>query len=130
MNLSKKKELASRTLKIGKDRIKFDESRLEEVKEAITKQDIKDLKDSGAIKIKEVSGRRKNIRRKNRRRVGKIKVKLKSRKEDYVKLTRKLRDYIKKLKKQGTLENEKYKNIRKKIRNKEYKSKRNLKENL
>ena len=45
MNLQKKKELAARTLTIGKDRIMFNTSRLDEIKEAITKQDIKDLKE-------------------------------------------------------------------------------------
>ena len=59
MNLRRKKELASRALKVGKERISFVESRLDEVKEAITKQDIHDLKKDGAIEIKNISGRRK-----------------------------------------------------------------------
>jgi len=66
MNLSKKKELAKRTLKIGKSRIVFLESRLSEIKEAITKQDIRDLKREGAIIIKNIKGRRKVKKRKKR----------------------------------------------------------------
>ena len=53
MNLRKKKELIARTLKVGKDRITFVESRLEEIKEIITKQDVRDLVADKAIIIKE-----------------------------------------------------------------------------
>ena len=41
--LDRRKDLASRVLGVGKRRIIFDSSRLSEIKEAITKQDIKDL---------------------------------------------------------------------------------------
>ena len=63
MNLGKKKMLASRTLKVGKERIVFVKGRLEEIKDAITKQDIRDLNKEGAILIKDVKGRKKNIKR-------------------------------------------------------------------
>lgn len=46
MKLENKKDLASRALKVGKNRIAFNKSRLTEIKEAITKQDFKDLKES------------------------------------------------------------------------------------
>ena len=62
----KKKELAAKALKVGKGRIKFVNARLDEIKEAITKQDIKDLVLSGSIIINPIKGRRKNIKRKNR----------------------------------------------------------------
>ena len=62
MNLRKKKELAARILKVGKERIIFSQQRLNEIKEAITKQDIRDLKRDGAITVREISGRRKNDR--------------------------------------------------------------------
>ena len=130
MKLDTKKRLAARTLKVGLGRIEFNIDRLDEIKEAITKQDIKDLKESGAIKIKEVKGRRTIVKRKTRRRAGKVKVKVKKRKQEYVKLTRKLRDFIKKMKDQGKVDKETYKDVRKKIRSKVYKSKRNLREVL
>jgi len=130
MKLDLKKKLAANTLKVGKDKVKFDNSRLDEIKEAITRQDIRDLKASGVIYIKQPLGRKKNVKRKHRRRVGKVKKKVKTRKQDYVKMTRKLRNYLKELKKQGKIESEDYKDMRKKIRNRIYKSKRNLKENL
>lgn len=130
MKLDLKKRLAADTMKVGKGKIQFNISRLDEIKEAITRQDIKDLVKSGAIAIKPPKGRKKNIKRKHRRRTGKIKKKVKTRKQDYVKMTRKLRNYLKEIKKQGKIELEDYKDARKKIRNRIYKSKRNLKETL
>jgi len=68
MNLGKKKELAKRTLKVGKG----------EIKEAITKQDIRDLKREGAIVIKNIKGRRK-VKKKKKKGVGNIRKKIKTR---------------------------------------------------
>ena len=127
MNLSKKKELAARTLRVGKERIVFVKSRLEEVKEAITKQDIRDLRKDKAILIKEILGRKKK-KRKKKRSVGNIRKKVKTRKKDYVTLTRKLRDYVRELKKQGKLSLKEVKEIRKRIRNKNFRSKAHLRE--
>ncbi len=129
MKLDKKKILASKALDVGAKRIQFDINRLDEIKEAITRQDIKDLHSSGAIKIKEIKGRRKAVKRK-RRRIGKVKLKVNKRKQEYVKITRKLRAYIKELKSQGKIDNVKFKDLRKSIRNSEFNSKRNLKETL
>jgi large subunit ribosomal protein L19e len=130
MNLSKKKQLAARTLKVGKKRVVFVKNRLEEVKEAITKQDIRDLHREGAIMIKDVSGRKKKTKRKSRRSTGNIRKKVVRRKKDYVTLTRKLRFYIKELKNKGELSMDEAKELRKKIRNKAFKSKANLKEQI
>ena len=127
MNLRKKKELAARTLKVGKARINFVESRLDEIKEAITKQDIHDLKTDGAIVVKNVLGRRK-IKKKVKRSTGNIRKKLNTRKKDYVVMTRKFRGYVSELKKQGRLNLEDVAEIRKRIRNKQFRSKANLKE--
>jgi len=130
MNLGKKKALASRTLKVGKERIVFINERLDEIKEAITKQDIRDLKQERAIVVKEIKGRKKVEKRKRRRGLGKIKKKVNTRKKDYVIMTRKLRAYVKGLSNQGEISKEETKEIRKKIRNKDFRSKAHLKEYL
>ena len=127
MNLAKKKSLAARTLKVGKGRIVFVNSRLDEIKEAITKQDIRDLKKSGAILIKEIVGKKKVIKNKSRS-PGNIKKKVNKRKQEYVIITRKLRRYLAELKDGGKISNEDFKKIRKKIRNREFRSKAHLKE--
>jgi large subunit ribosomal protein L19e len=130
MKLDKKKELAAKTLKVGKGRICFSIENLAEIKEAITKQDIRDLAKQGIIKIKLVKGRKKIKKRKTKRGPGKIKKRIKRRKQEYVKITRKLRGYIKELTKQEKIEKEEYRELRKKIRARTFKSKAQLKEYL
>jgi len=125
MNLGKKKALASRTLNVGKERVFFVSSRIEEIKEAMTKQDIRDLHKSGAIMIKEVKGRAR-AKKKVKKSQGNKRKNIKNRKKTYVILTRKLRKYVGELKSQGKISGEKSKEIRKKIRDKNYKSKAHL----
>ena len=130
MKLDLKKNLAANTLGVGKSKVVFNTDRLEEIKEAITRQDIKDLVSSGAIMVKENKGRRKNVKRKHRRRQGSIKKKVKRKKQEYVKTVRKLRNYLGELVKHGTLDKEKNRELRKQIRNRRFRSKRQLKEHL
>ena len=127
MNLRKKKELIARTFNVGKGKIIFVNSRLDEIKEAITKQDIRDLKEYVAIIIKEKSGRRSKPKH-VKRSPGNVRKKIRRRKKDYMTLTRKFRTHIAGIKRQGTLSNEDVKEIRKRIKNKMFKSKSQLKE--
>jgi len=127
MKLNKKKPLAVRTLGIGKKRVVFLKPSLDEIKEAITKQDIRELQKEGAILIKESKGRRK-IKKKNKRSPGNIRKKVNKRKQEYVIMTRKLRKYVTEMKKQGRLADEEVVDIRKKIRNRIFRSKMHLKE--
>jgi ribosomal protein L19E len=130
MNLAKKKELASKALKTGKNRIIFNIEGLPEIKEAITKQDIQTLNAEGIITIKPVKGRRKIKHRKTKRGPGKIKKKVNNRKQNYVKITRKLRNYLKELKNRGEITRELSYELRKRIKMRSFKSKANLKEFL
>ena len=127
MNLRKKKELAAKTLNVGKKRVVFVNTRKDEIKEAITKQDIRDLKQEGAILVKEIGGRKTNIKRKNKRGTGKVKMKVNTRKRDYVIMTRKLRKIVAGMKQRGELDKIETKDIRNKIRNRVFKSGANLK---
>jgi len=129
MNLKKKKELAKRTFGVGENRIVFAESRLSDIKEAITKQDMRDLREDGAIIIKEKKGVRK-VKKKRRKSIGNIRKGMKKRKKDYVVLTRKLRKYVSEMKKQGKISKKEADEIRKKIRNKIFRSKSHLKEQI
>lgn len=130
MKLENKKELASRALEIGKGRIVFNTQRLAEIKEAITKQDMKDLKDSGAIHILEKKGRKTVKKRKTRRRAGSVKKKVNKTKRTYVNLTRKLRGHLANLKKRKLLSNEDFKQIRKEIRSSNFRSLSHMKERM
>ncbi len=128
MNLGKKKSLATRTLKVGKERIVFLRSRMDEIKEAITKNDIRSLQKEGAIIIKDIKGRKKIKKKSKNKGTGNVRKKVNKRKQEYVKMTRKLRNYVAEMKKQGKLSKEEIEDIRKKIRNKVFKSKAHLKE--
>jgi large subunit ribosomal protein L19e len=130
MNLANKKQLAAKVLGVGKGRLIFVESHLSEIKEAITRQDITDLHKSGAIKIKEISGRKTLVKRKHRRRTGKVKKTVNGRKQEYVIITRKLRTFLNHLVKTGKLDKEKYASTRKMIRARKFKSKRHLNESI
>jgi large subunit ribosomal protein L19e len=130
MKLKKKKELARKTLKCGKGRVIFLKPRLEEIKEAITKEDVRDLQKDGAIVIKNQKGRRKVKVKKRKKGIGKIKKKVNVRKRDYVILTRKLRKYVAELKKQKKISKEEAKELREKIRNKMFRSQAHLKEQI
>tara|TARA_Y100000310_G_scaffold216080_1_gene217065 strand:+ start:3093 stop:3494 length:402 start_codon:yes stop_codon:yes gene_type:complete len=130
MQLAKKKALAAKVLKIGKNRVIFTVGHESEIKEAITRQDILELHKSGAIQIKEISGRKKVVKRKHRRLTGKIKKKVNRKKQDYVKLTRKLRKFAGHLLKTNEIDKEKYGEVRKRIRAKKFRSKRHLNESL
>jgi len=130
MKLERKKEFAAKTLGVGKGRITFNKERLSEIKEAITKQDIRDLLKDEAIAIKEITGRRTKKKRRTRRRAGSIKKKAVSSKQKYVILTRKLRAYLSELRKHGTISDEQFKQLRKEIRTGEFRSKTHLKERI
>lgn len=128
MNLRKKKKLAARTFKVGKDRITFLNPRIDEVKEAITKQDIRDLKNGGAIFIREAGGRKRQKRKTKKKSPGNIRKRVKKRKREYVILTRKLRKHVAEMKKREKISREEATDIRKKIRNRAFRSKIHLKE--
>ncbi|MEK6855208.1 MAG: 50S ribosomal protein L19e [Nanoarchaeota archaeon] len=130
MKLEKKKSLVVRTLGVGKARIVFNTQRLSEIKEAITKQDIKDLHKSGAIIIIEKKGRRKVKKRTSRRRSGSIKHKKSNSKKEYATLTRKLRLYLSALKRNNKISQEEFKKLRKEIKNRNFRSLSHIKETI
>lgn len=130
MKLERKKALAARALSVGAGRIVFNSARLSEVKEAITKQDFKDLKESGAVFVKELRGRRKVVRRKTRRRMGSVRKKINTRKKDYMTLTRKLRSHLKHQKDNGKLSSEEVSQLRREIRSKDFRSLAHFKERI
>jgi large subunit ribosomal protein L19e len=128
MKLDKKKALASRIFGVSKSRILLVEPRLEEIKEAITKEDIRSLKEDGAIIIKPIRAKKSRQKRKVKRSPGNIKKNVKSRKRTYIILTRKLRKHVQELKNKNILTRDQTSDIRKKIRNKYFRSKSQLKE--
>ncbi len=130
MKLDKKKALAARIFNVSKSRILFIEPRLDEIKEAITKEDIRNLRADGAIIIKPIKAKRAMKRRKAKKGAGNIKKHAKNKKKEYIILTRKLRNHIQELKNKNLITKKQIFDIRKKIRNRYFKSKFQLKEYL
>lgn len=128
MNLKKKKALAIRTFGVGEKRIKFLAPRLDEIKEALTKQDMRDLLKDGAIVIEPISGRKTLENKKKKRSVGNVRKKVNKRKKEYVILTRKLRKHIVEI--EGKLTKKEKQDLRKKIRNKFFASKSDFKNHI
>lgn len=129
MKLEKKKMLVARALDVGKGRVVFNKNNLSQIKEAITKQDVKDLVSSGAIIIKDKKGRLANEKTHKRRRAGSVKKKVRRSKREYVLLTRKLRSYLFVLRKKG-LSKETYAELRKQIKRHEIRNLSHLKEKI
>ncbi len=67
MNLRSQRRMAAEVLNVGKNRVWIDPENVEEVSEAITKQDIRNLIESGAIKKKKKKGTSKGRSRKNKK---------------------------------------------------------------
>jgi len=131
MKLDKKKALAAKVLGVGKGRIIFVEPRLNEIKEAITKEDIRSLKADGAIMIREIRGRKlRQNKKKIRKSPGNIKKNAKDSKREYMLITRKLRKYMYELRNKNLLTRDNVADLRKKIKNRYFKSKSQLKDYL
>ena len=125
-----KKELAARTLNVGKGRIMFNIHRLADIQSAITKQDIRDLVKDGSIIVREVKGQKQAKVRQTRRRAGSIRKKVKTGKRDYVIFVRSMRKYLAELLKQEVIDKETYNRLRREIRARSVRTKAHLKERL
>ena len=109
MNLTLQKRLAATIMNCSEKRVVFDPARLEDIKEAITKTDIRMLVGEGAIKQKPVAGvskvrarkrkaqRRKGLRKGEGRRKGK-KTARESKKQAWMKRIRAQRKFLASLK--------------------------------
>lgn len=130
MKLEKKKALVARTLGIGKARVIFNNERLNEIKELITKQDVLDLLADGAIMVRESKGRKTVERKSRRRRAGSVKMKPKQGKSEYVRKVRKLRNYLFQLRGKEEVSKEVYDKLRQEIRASMFKNQAHFKERV
>lgn len=138
MNLASKKAIAAKILKVGVNRVWFDPDRLDEIKDALTKADIRKLIKDFAIQAKPVKsisrGRaRKKLeqKRKGRRkgpgsRKGKRTARL-SKKRAWIQRARPQREFIKMLREKGLITKKTYRMIYAKIKGGFFRSKRHIK---
>ena len=111
------RRMAAKVLNIGKNKIWFIPGRINEIKEAITQQDIVDLIKDKAIKRKPHLGQKRragriNLKRKKKgRRRGPGHIKKVIKKRDYIHRIRKLRSFLKSLKNTNKMNSEECRKI-------------------
>lgn len=138
MKLNNQKRLAASVLGISSKRVKLDPERLTEIKEAITKSDIRALMREGAITSIHKRGVSRNrardniIQRKKGRRYGKgslkgVSTSRLSRKTAWINRVRSQREFIKYLKQKGVLSVYNYRLLRNKIKGGFFRSRRHVK---
>jgi large subunit ribosomal protein L19e len=138
MKLKLQKKLAAQLLKCSKKRINLDTTRLEDIKEAITKADIRSLISEGAIKkkpsknISRVRARKISIQKSKGRRKGKGKRKGKKtarlpKKEAWMERIRTQREFLKELKEKGIIPSLIYQQLYLKSKGGFFRSKRHIK---
>lgn len=138
MKLKIQKRLAGQILKRSPNKIRFDPERLEEVKEAITKVDVRSLINDNAIRAKPVKGvsrvRARKIQRQKskgkRRGVGSRKGKFRARlpkKEEWMNRIRLQREFLRTLKDKKIIDSLTYRMLYKKSGGGFFRSKRHIK---
>lgn len=138
MNLRNKKLIASKILKVGTGRVWFDPTKSTEIKEAITREDIKKLIATGVVLVKQKKGvsrgrfREVILQKRKGRRSGPGSKKGKQtsrlgRKEAWVSRIRAQRDLFSELLKQKTISDETYRHLRVKAKGGFFRSRRHIK---
>jgi len=137
MNLATKRRIAAEVLKVGKGRVWFDSDRLSEIKEAITKADIRRLVQDLAIQAKPVTGNsrsrirntkeqtRKGTRKGPGSRKGTKRARL-SKKDAWMAKIRAQRNFLKRVKEKKLLETKTYRDVYNKCRGGFFRSVRHM----
>ncbi|MDY6777763.1 MAG: 50S ribosomal protein L19e [Candidatus Nanohaloarchaea archaeon] len=122
MDLRSQKKMASDVLGVGKNRVWIDPDRMDEVEDAITKQDIRNLVESGVIQKKDKQGtsrgraRRKQEQKEKGRQKGHGNRKggkegRKSSKDEWKEKIRALREELKRMRDEDELESSEYREL-------------------
>lgn len=132
MSLSIQKRLAAEILGCGESRVRFDSERLEDIEDAITRADIRQLIEEGAIYASPVKGnvtrREKGKRGAGKRKGGKYSTL--SRKERWVMRVRAQRKYLRRLKAARMLKEGAYRHVYLQVKAGRFKSVAELKNYL
>jgi large subunit ribosomal protein L19e len=114
------RKLAARILRVGENIIWLDPDRMDDIREAITSEDIRDLIKDKAIKKKIARGvkaragklRKKRKKKGRKRGAGKKRKNIKKRKKIYVENIRKMRNHLKSLKKLKKINSKQYNKLK------------------
>lgn len=138
VNLSLQRKLGAQVLKCAPEKVLFDTERLTEIKEAITKADIKSLVGTGALSIKHSPGssrvrarkilkqKTKGLRKGHGSRKGRANARL-DKKTTWINKIRKQRALLKRLKEADKLQNSTYRQLSLKAKGGYFRSERHLK---
>ncbi len=132
MSMKIQKRLAADILKCGENRIRFNQERLDEIRDAITRGEIKALIKDGAIYAEPVRGQQR-IRVKERRGPGRrkgAKFSVITRKRRWIMRVRSQRRYLAMLRDSGRLKEEAYRKVYLQIKAGRFKSIADLKSYL
>lgn len=138
MNLANQKRLSAKLLNVGETKVWFDPDRLIDIKEAITKNDLRNLIKRGAIKPRaelgssRVRARKRLLQRRKGRQTGPGTRKGSStarltRKETWMLTVRSQRGFIKELKDKNLVEGKTYRNLYSKVKGGYFRNKRHIK---
>ena len=138
MNLASKRRIVSDLLGVGKDRVWFDEERSEDIKAAITRDDLRMLLREGAVRVRSKRGisrfrARKNAKQKAKgRRKGSgsregTRASRLSRKDAWVSKIRTMRSFFTFLKEREVIDQKTYSVLRRKAKSNVFRSKRHVK---
>ncbi len=138
MNVKNQKKLAARLLKVGKRRIVFDSAKLTEIKEAITKKDLRALIAGKSVKLKPLKSHSRSRTRKViiQRRKGRRKSKGSKKGSKYAKITRKRqwmdrirtqRKFIKSLKSKNLISKRNFRDVYYKVKSNRFRNIRLIK---
>lgn len=138
VNLSLQRKLGAQVLKCAPEKVLFDTERLSEIKEAITKADIKSLVGTGALSIRHSPGssrvrarkilkqKVKGLRKGHGSRKGRATARL-GKKTTWINKIRKQRALLKRLREGNKLEASVYRNLALKAKGGYFRSERHLK---
>ena len=138
MKLTTQKRIAAQILKVGTGKIWFDPEKLSEIKEAITKSDIRSLVRTKAIKVKKLPhqsrarARRARLQKRKGLRIGQGSRKGKrtariSRKRAWITKIRTQRNFLRSIKKKNHIDNNMFKELMAKAKGGFFRSKRHIK---
>jgi len=129
MIVESQRRLAAEILGVGKNRIIFDKNKIEDIKKAITRFDIKELIKEGTIKVK-IRKKAEAKKTERGRGTGSRRMRVTRRKERYVKKIRKLRKYIQEIYDKKVIDNKEKKHLRTMAKAGELRSLRHLQDHL
>jgi len=129
--LSLQKRLAANILKVGQSRVVMDPDHFEDIKNAITRSDIRKMINHGYIKVKKTKVKKPDLYKKKRkkgagRRKGAKGAKV-TKKRDWINTIRPLRRMLKDLRDKGTIDSRTYRNTYMLIKSGMFRSRSHLK---